>query len=64
MQIMTAKTTTLRTLYVQVVLNGAIFPQIFYDCCSICLTLSTCQVFTQVLLLGINLSSLWEIFPS
>ena len=31
MQIMTAKTTTVQTLYVQVVLNGAIFWQISYD---------------------------------
>ena len=31
MQIMTAKTTILRTLYVHVVLNSAIFPQILYD---------------------------------
>ena len=31
MQIMTRKTTTLRTLYVHVVLNGVIFPQILYD---------------------------------
>ena len=30
MEIMTAKT-TLRTLYVHVVLNSAIFPQILYD---------------------------------
>ena len=28
---MTAKTTTLRTLYVHVVLNNAMFPQILYD---------------------------------
>ena len=31
MQIMTAKTTTLRTLYVHVVLNNVMFPQILYD---------------------------------
>ena len=31
MQIMTAKTTTLRTLYAHVVLNSAIVPQIFDD---------------------------------
>ena len=31
MQIMTAKTVTLRALYVHVVLNSAIFPQILYD---------------------------------
>ena len=31
MQIMTAKTTTLRTLYVHVVLHSAIFPQILCD---------------------------------
>ena len=31
MQIMTAKTTTLRTLNVQVVLNSAIFPQILFN---------------------------------
>jgi len=30
-QIMTKKTTTLRTLYVHVVLNGVICPQILYD---------------------------------
>jgi len=30
-QIMTRKTTTLRTLYVHVVLNGVICPQILYD---------------------------------
>ena len=28
---MTAKTTTLRTLYVHVVLNNAMFPQILHD---------------------------------
>ena len=28
---MTTKTTTRRTLYVHLVLNGAIFPQILYD---------------------------------
>ena len=31
MQIMTAKTTTVRTPYVHVVLNGVIFRQISYD---------------------------------
>jgi len=31
MQIMTRKTTTLRALYVHVVLNGVICPQILYD---------------------------------
>ena len=31
MQIMTRKTTTLRTLYVHVILNGVICPQILYD---------------------------------
>ena len=31
MQIMTAKTTTIRTLYVHVVLNGVIFRKISYD---------------------------------
>ena len=31
MQIMTAKTTTLGTLYVHVVLNSVIFPQVLYD---------------------------------
>ena len=31
MQIMTAKITTLRTLYVQVVSNSVMFPQILYD---------------------------------
>ena len=31
MQIMTRKTTTLRTLYVHVVLNGVICPQSLYD---------------------------------
>ena len=31
MQIMTARTTTIRTLYVHIVLNGMIFPQISYD---------------------------------
>jgi len=31
MEIMTKKTTTLRTLYVHVVLNGVICPQILYD---------------------------------
>jgi len=31
MQIMTRKTTTLRMLYVHVVLNGKICPQILYD---------------------------------
>ena len=31
MQIMTAKITTLRTLYVHVVLNSVIFPEILYD---------------------------------
>ena len=31
MQIMTTKTTTLRTLYVHVVLNCVICPQILYD---------------------------------
>ena len=31
MLIMTAKTTTLRTLYVHVALNSAIFPQILND---------------------------------
>ena len=31
MQIMTRKTTTLRRLYVRVVLNGVICPQILYD---------------------------------
>ena len=31
MQIMTARTTTSRTLYVHIVLNGMIFPQISYD---------------------------------
>ena len=31
MQIMTRKTTTLRTLYIHVVLNGVICPQILYD---------------------------------
>jgi len=31
MKIMTRKTTTLRTLYVHVVLNGVICPQILYD---------------------------------
>ena len=30
MQIMTAKTTTLQTLYIHIVLNSAIFPQILY----------------------------------
>ena len=45
MQIMTAKTTTMRTLYVHVILNGVIFRY-----CSICLTLSAFQDFSQVLL--------------
>ena len=31
MQIMTAKITTLPTLYVHVVLNSVMFPQILYD---------------------------------
>ena len=31
MQIMTAKITALRTLYVQVVSNSAMFPQMLYD---------------------------------
>ena len=31
MQIVTAKTTILRTLYVHVVLNNVIFPQILHD---------------------------------
>ena len=31
MQIMTAKITTLRTLYVHVVSNSVMFPQILYD---------------------------------
>ena len=31
MQIMTAKKTTLPTLYIHVVLNGVMFPQILYD---------------------------------
>ena len=31
MQIMAAKSTTLWTLYVHVVLNSAVFPEIFYD---------------------------------
>ena len=31
MQIMTPKTTTLRTLYVHILLNSVIFPQILYD---------------------------------
>ena len=31
MQIMTAKKTTLRTLYVHFVLNSVMFPQILYD---------------------------------
>ena len=31
MKIMTVKTTTMRTLYVHVVLNGVIFRQISYD---------------------------------
>jgi len=31
MQIMTRKTTTLRTFYIHVVLNGVICPQILYD---------------------------------
>ena len=31
MKVMTAKKTTLRTLYVHVVLNNVIFPQIWYD---------------------------------
>ena len=31
MQIMTAKKTTLPTLYVHVVLNSVMFPQILYD---------------------------------
>ena len=31
MQIMTRKITTLRTLYVHVVLNGVMFPQILYQ---------------------------------
>ena len=31
MQIMTAKTTTMRTLYVHVVLNGVMLRQISYD---------------------------------
>ena len=30
-QIMTAKTTPLRTLYVHAVLNSVMFPQFFYD---------------------------------
>ena len=31
MQIMTAKTTTLRTLYVHAVLNSVMFPDFFHD---------------------------------
>ena len=31
MQIMTAKITTIRTIYVHVVLNSVIFPQILHD---------------------------------
>ena len=47
MQIMIAKTTTIRTLYVHVVLYGVIFWQISWHC-SICSKISTCQIFPQV----------------
>ena len=50
MQIITRKTTTLRTLYVHVVLNGVICPQILYDIVLYARHFSTCQVFSQVLL--------------
>ena len=46
MQIMTAKITTLRTLYVHVVSNSVMFPQILCYC-SICSTLS--EVFFAII---------------
>ena len=49
MQIMTAKTTIIWTLYVNVVLNGVIFRQILYNIAPYAL-LSTCQNFSQILL--------------
>ena len=44
MQIMPAKTATIQALYIDVVLNGVIFSINFIWYCSVCSTLSTCQV--------------------
>ena len=45
MQIMTTKTTTIRTIYIHAVLTGVILRQISYDIVSY--ALSTCQVFLK-----------------
>ena len=50
MQIMTRKTTTLRTLYVHVVLNGVICPQILYDIVLYARHFLLVKFFSQVLL--------------
>ena len=50
MQIMTRKTITLRTLYVHVVLNGVICPQILYDIVLYALHFLLVKFFSQVLL--------------
>ena len=50
MLIMTAKTTTLRTLYVHVALNSAIFPQILNDIVLYGPQFLSVKFFSQVLL--------------
>ena len=48
---MIAKTTTLRTLYVHVVLNNAMFPQVLYDIVLYARHFLSVNFFSQVLLL-------------
>ena len=50
MQIITAKTNTLQTVYVHVVLNIAIFPQILYDIVLHARHFLPVKFFSQVLL--------------
>ena len=47
---MTAKITTLRTLYVHVVLNGVMFPQILYDIVPYARHFLLVKFFSQVVL--------------
>ena len=55
MEIMTTKTTTMRTLYVHavhVVLNGVIFPQILYDIITYARHFQSVQFFLSIALIN------------
>ena len=59
-QIMNRKTTTLRTLYVHVVLNGVICPQILYDIVLYARHFLLVKFFSQVLLkAGVNMKAVF-----